>query len=130
MNAANLIPHWNVVQPIFSIRNERDYDRAVNRLNELLDEVRGNERHPLAGLLDTLGAVIHTYEEQHYPIPEASGVDALKLLMEEHGLHQVDLHDIGSQGVVSEILSGKRDLNSRQIRALAHRFHVSAAVFI
>ena len=34
------------------------------------------------------------------------------------------LPEIGSQGVVSEILSGKRELNVRQIRALAARFHV------
>ena len=35
--------------------------------------------------------------------------------MEEHGLKQSDLSDIGSQGVVSEILRGKRELNTRQI---------------
>jgi HTH-type transcriptional regulator/antitoxin HigA len=35
--------------------------------------------------------------------------------MEQHGLKQTDLREIGSQGVVSEILSGKRDLNVRQI---------------
>lgn len=34
------------------------------------------------------------------------------------------------QGVVSEILNAKRDLNVRQIRALAKRFHVSPTVFI
>jgi len=32
--------------------------------------------------------------------------------------------------VVSEILNGKRELNTRQIRLLAKRFNVSAAVFI
>jgi HTH-type transcriptional regulator/antitoxin HigA len=32
--------------------------------------------------------------------------------------------------VVSEILNGKRELNARQIRALAERFHVSPAVFM
>lgn len=41
-----------------------------------------------------------------------------------------DLPEIGSQGVVSEILNGKRELNVRQIRALADRFHVSPSVFI
>ena len=50
--------------------------------------------------------------------------------MDEHGLTQSDLPEIGSQGVVSEVLNGKRDLNVRQIRALAARFGVSAAVFI
>jgi HTH-type transcriptional regulator/antitoxin HigA len=51
--------------------------------------------------------------------------------MEEHGLQQADLPEVGSQqGVVSEILSGKRELNLRQIRELAKRFHLSQAVFI
>jgi HTH-type transcriptional regulator/antitoxin HigA len=49
--------------------------------------------------------------------------------MNEHGLRQSDLPEIGSQGVVSEILSGKRELNTRQIRVLAARFSVSPAVF-
>ena len=50
--------------------------------------------------------------------------------MEAHGLTQSELPEIGSQGVVSEILSGERDLNVRQIRRLAKRFGVSPAVFI
>ncbi len=45
-------------------------------------------------------------------------------------LTQSDLPEIGSQAVVSEVLNGKRDLNVRQIRALATRFGVSPAVFI
>jgi len=49
--------------------------------------------------------------------------------MEEHSLNQSDLAEIGSQGVISEILRGKRELNTRQIRALAKRFAVSPSVF-
>jgi HTH-type transcriptional regulator / antitoxin HigA len=122
--------HWTAVSPLLSIRNEHEYDLAVARLNGLLDEVGTNEQHPLYTLLDTLGTLIHAYEEEHHPIPESSGVDVLHFLMEEHGLTQSDLSEIGSQGVVSEILRGKRELNVRQIRALAMRFQVSPAVFI
>ena len=50
--------------------------------------------------------------------------------MEEHGLKQKDLSELGSQGVVSEILNRKRELNLRQVRALGERFQVSASVFI
>jgi HTH-type transcriptional regulator / antitoxin HigA len=122
--------HWTAISPLLSIRNEREYDLAVERLNRLLDEVGTDEQHPLYTLLDTLGTLIHAYEEEHHPIPECSGADVLRLLMEEHALTQSDLPEIGSQGVVSEILRGKRELNVRQIRALATRFHVSPAVFI
>ena len=122
--------HWTAISPLLSLRNEQEYDRAVERLNRLLDEVGTDEQHPLYTLLDTLGTLIHAYEEEHHPIPECSGVDVLRFLMDEHDLTQSDLPEIGSQGVVSEILRGKRVLNVRQMRALAKRFHVSPGVFI
>ena len=122
--------HWAAISPLLSIRSEEDYDLAVERLNNLLDEVGTDESHPLYTLLDTLGTLIHAYEEQHYPMPECSGVDVLRFLMDEHGLTQSDLSEVGSQGVLSDILRGKRVLNVRQIRALAKRFQVSPAVFV
>jgi len=122
--------HWTALRPLLSIRNEHEYNQAAEWLNRLLDEVGTNEQHPLYTLLDTLGTLLHAYEEQHHPIPECSGVEVLRFLMEEHALTQSDLPEVGSQGVVSDILRGKRELNLRQIRALAKRFHVSPAVFI
>ncbi len=122
--------HWNTIAPILSIRNEREYGRAVKRMHQLVDEIGDDEDHPLYGLLDTLGTVIHAYEEVYHSLPAVSGSHALRHLMEEHGLKQADLPEIGSQGVVSEILSGRRELNTRQIRALAKRFGVSPAVFL
>lgn len=122
--------HWANIRPLLTIRNEREYEQAVKRLNSLLDEIGTNERHPLYELLETLGTLIHAYEEKHHLLPESSGAEMLRFFMDEHGLTQFDLSDIGSQGVVSEILSGKRELNVRQIRALAKRFGVSSAVFI
>lgn len=122
--------HWANIAPLLSIRNEREYNAAVKRLNALLDEIGDNEKHPLYGLMDTLGSLITLYEEEYYPIPEATGAEVLRFLMDEHGLAQSDLPEIGSQGVVSEIMNGKRDLNIRQIRGLAKRFKVSPAVFV
>jgi hypothetical protein len=58
-----------------------------------------------------------------------SGAEMLRFLMQEHGLSQPDLSEVGSRGVVFESLNGKRELNVRQIRALAKHFKVSAAVF-
>lgn len=128
--AKDIQTHWATIGPILSIRNEREYDLAVKRLDQLLDEIGTNERHPLYGLLDTLGTMIHAYEEAHYPIPDCSGPEVLQFLMKEHGLKQSDLPEIGSKRAVSETLNGKRELNIRQIRVLAKRFRVSPAVFI
>jgi HTH-type transcriptional regulator/antitoxin HigA len=126
----NLQDNWTWLSPFLTIRNEQEYDVAVQRLNELLDEIGDSEGHPLYSFLDTLGALIHVYEEEHTPMPESNGAEVLEFLKEEHGLTQSDLPEVGSQGVVSEILNLKRELNVRQIRALARRFHVSPATFI
>ncbi|MGQ0600327.1 MAG: helix-turn-helix domain-containing protein [Anaerolineales bacterium] len=126
----DLQSHWANIRPILSIRNEREYDRAIKRLNELIDEVDTNERHPLYTLMDTLGTLIEAYEETHHQMPEVSGIETLQHLMEEHNLTQSDLPEVGSQGVVSEILNGKRELNVRHIRVLAKRFSVSPAAFV
>jgi HTH-type transcriptional regulator / antitoxin HigA len=121
---------WANISPYLTIRTEREYDRAVERMNALLDEIGENERHPLYGLLDTLATLVEAYDEEHYPMPDVSGAEMLAFFMEEHGLTQAEMTEIGSQGVVSEVLTGKRELNVRQIRALAKRFHVSPAVFV
>lgn len=132
MNVVNedLQSHWIAIAPLLVIRGEQDYELAVARLNHLLDQVGADEQHPLYALLDTLGVLIHAYEQEHVSMPRATGRDVLSYLMEEHGLTQSDLPEVGSQGVVSEILHGKRQLNVRQIRALADRFGVSPAVFM
>ncbi|MBI4558173.1 MAG: helix-turn-helix domain-containing protein [Candidatus Hydrogenedentes bacterium] len=130
ISAKEIQNHWASVRPLLTVRTKREYDRAVTRLNSLLDEVGTNERHPLYGLLDTLGTVIHAYEEEHQRLPESTGAEMLGYFMQEHGLTQSELPEVGSQGVVSEILKGRRELNVRQIRALARRFRVSPAVFM
>ena len=122
--------HWQVVQSIFSIRTEAEYDAAIENLNQLIDIVGTDESHPLYSMLDTLGTVVHVYEEAHETLPETDGIDALTFLMQEHGLRQSDLPEIGSQGVVSEILNRKRVLNIRQIRKLSERFSVNPSVFV
>ncbi|MNN97350.1 Antitoxin HigA [compost metagenome] len=56
-------------------------------------------------------------------------MEVLRYLMQEHGLSQTDLPEVGAQSVISEILGGKRQLNVRHIRALSERFGVPADVF-
>ncbi len=116
--------------PLLAIRNEREYEAAVARLNDLVDEVGDHPKDPRYRFIDTLSVLIEAYDEEHHQIPDASGVELLKFLMEQHGLSQGDLPEVGSQGVVSEILRGKRELNVRQIQALARRFHLPAGAFL
>lgn len=118
------------VVPLGTLHTKKDYARASEMLDAILDEIGENEKHPLAELSDALAVFIEQYEAEHIRIPEAKPAAVLKFLMQQHDLRQSDLPEIGSQGVVSEVLAGKRELNSRQIRRLAKRFGVSPAVFV
>lgn len=131
-----LIPAWKGLRssvPFFGpIRNERDYERMQALMNELLNVVGDDEDHPLADLLDVVAMLVAQYEDENTPglLGDSKPLDVLKFLMEQHGLKQSDLREIGTQGVVSEILSGNRQINARQAKLLAKRFGVSPAVFL
>lgn len=128
---AKAIEHWRYIAPIVaSPRNKKEFEALVSQLDELLDIVGDKEEHPLMGLIDIISNLITAYEEEHYPKISGHGIEALKILMKEHQLQQADLSEIGSQGVVSEILNGKRSLNLRQIQLLSKRFHVAPSTFI
>jgi HTH-type transcriptional regulator/antitoxin HigA len=121
---------WKQVGPMLTIDSPASYKHACRLLDDLSDEIGDNEKHPLAGLMDTLGTLIEAWEAEHDPVPNAAPRQVLGALMKEQGLKQTDLKELGSQGVVSEILAGKRELNVRQVKALAKRFKVSPAVFL
>ncbi len=131
MNSRNIVRLKNPESyaPMLAIRNAREYDAAVEKLNALLDEIGDNPKDPRYRLIDTLSILVEAYDDEHYPIPDVSGLEMLKFLMEQHGLSQGDIPEIGSQGVVSEILRGKRKLNVRQIAALSQRFRLPPSAF-
>lgn len=123
--------HWEFVSPLLrKPKNEDDYDMLVQALDELLEMTGVDESHPLMSLVDIIGDWIEDWDHKHHPMPKATGAEVLGYMMREHGLTQSDLPGVGPQSVVSEILSGKRQLNLRQIRWLAERFNVPVDVFI
>lgn len=125
------IKHWDYIAPLASHpKNDKEFNKLVSHLDELLEIVGNNEKHPLMGLVDIVSHLIAAYEEAHDEKPMRKGLDALKFLMDAHHLHQSDFPEIGSQGVISEILVGKRSLNLRQIKLLAKRFGVDPSTFI
>jgi HTH-type transcriptional regulator/antitoxin HigA len=101
INVKNLLPVWEqfrAATDIAPIRDEVHYARMTELLEALLDETGGDEDHPAMGLVDIVGDLIEDYEAEHHALPETTGVQTLKFLMEQHGLKQSDLTDIGSQG--------------------------------
>lgn len=130
---ADITSHFQALSsviPLHTIRTEYDYDKAVEALNQILDAGAANEEHVLADLAHTIGALISEYDNVHYPVQNISPLAMLRFLMDQNHLTQSNLPEIGTQGVVSEVMSGKRDLNVRQIKALSERFHVPPSVFV
>ncbi|HOY68141.1 MAG TPA: transcriptional regulator [Candidatus Ozemobacteraceae bacterium] len=130
----HLLDKWLDVVKLLAldrIHTDDEYDRVVAFMQEVIAEIGdAGDEHPLCALLDIIDMRIRAYDDAHHPVKPVTGVEMLKGLMEIHDLKQIDMEILGSQGVVSEILSGKRELNVRQIKALAARFHVSPAVFL
>jgi HTH-type transcriptional regulator / antitoxin HigA len=93
--------------PFGTLRRKKDYERAIGTLDQIIDEIGENEKHPLEELADPLGVFIERYEAEHVPLPHAKPAAVLKYVMREHNIRQSDLPEIGSQGVVSEVLTGK-----------------------
>jgi HTH-type transcriptional regulator / antitoxin HigA len=110
------------------ITSERQYEEYVSTLLEL--ERQSGLSAAAENFAELLTLLIESYEEKHYAVPDASPVRVLRELISANNLRQKDLADLlGSESVVSEILSGKRELNKRQIEKLSKRFKISPAVF-
>ena len=130
-NLKEISNQWRPLAPLLSVpQTKTEYKNMVDFLDHLIDIVGNDENHALASLMDTIGTLVESYESERHPFSQGSPADTLKHLMEVNGLTQKDISEIGSQGVISEILSGKRSLNVRQIRALSKRFHISPSTFI
>jgi HTH-type transcriptional regulator/antitoxin HigA len=112
---------------VHAIHDDADLADALARIEALAGSEPNTPEGDEYGILVTLVAA---YEAEHHAIKPSTPARVLRSLMEANGIRQGDLPEIGSQGVVSEILSGKRELNVRQVRLLAKRFRVPAAVFI
>jgi HTH-type transcriptional regulator / antitoxin HigA len=111
------------------IRNDNDLERLTALLLDLDERAKTTaEERELADLLTLL---IEEYERRHDPVPTASPLEVLQFLMDQHGIPARDLWPvIGSKGITSEILSGKRGISLAIAARLGERFHVPAAVFV
>mgnify|MGYP001556707432 CR=1 FL=1 len=111
-------------------QTEDELDRLIGFCDYLIDQTQGDQHHPLTGLLDIAGTLISYFERENIPEPEGTPLGCLIYLMQEHGLKPEDMTELGAAEEVSEILSGRRELNKSQIKALSSRFGCSPAIFI
>jgi len=110
---------------------EEEYDLAIATLNRLSDW--GASRTPdETEYLLALAIFVEKYEEEHDPIPPASGAEMLEYLIETHSVSQsnVAAGTVLSDSTISEILAGKRKMNLKHVEALAKFFKVKRGVFL
>ena len=129
MKLRDVAGHWVALHEALGVgapfADEAQYERALAFVEQVFDDLAADPAHPLGGLIDLLADRIREYEDRAHPWPDTSTpATVLASLMEEHGLKQSDLPEVGAQSVVSAVLAGKRELNLRQVKALAKRFSV------
>jgi HTH-type transcriptional regulator / antitoxin HigA len=112
------------------IRSEEENQRLIAELqglDERYDELSPEERE----YADLLTVLVEAFEERNYALGGSTPATRLRSLMEEHGLRQRDLLEtLGSRGIVSEVVNGKRAISKTQAKKLAVLFHVSADLFL
>jgi HTH-type transcriptional regulator / antitoxin HigA len=124
------ITHWGHVTPYTQVpHNKTEYEKLLKFMDELMTWSTQHKDERATSLLRLVAQNIETYETEHFKSKKASAIDMLSFFMEEHGLNQSDLPEIGSQSLVSKILTGERQLTVEHIRRLAKKFNVSPAVF-
>ncbi|MEG4963872.1 MULTISPECIES: transcriptional regulator [unclassified Microcoleus] len=112
-----------------AIETEEEYDRllAVAERLTFAKNLTPEER----ALYKLLVTLIEVYETENYPMDKSEPHEILQHIMESSGTRQADLVGIiGSSGVVSEVVNGKRAISKAQAKALGDYFKISPSLFI
>lgn len=113
---------------ISPIRNDKDYQNALDRLEDIFDAKKGTEE---GDELEILSILIDRYENENFPIGMPDPIEAIKFRMDQMGMKQKDLAEVvGFKSRVSEILSKKRKLTLNMIRKLNTTLHIPTEVLV
>lgn len=113
---------------ITPIRNEKDYQKALEQLEQIFDAKKGTEK---GDELEILSILIDRYENENFPIEMPDPIEAIKFRMEQLGMKPKDLAEVvGFKSRVSEILSKKRKLTLGMIRKLNTKLHIPTEVLV
>ncbi|MEO6834725.1 MAG: helix-turn-helix domain-containing protein [Candidatus Tumulicola sp.] len=112
-----------------AIHNDREHRKYLLRVEELLNRKKRSAAEDR--YVELLAVLIERYEEEHHAIEAPNPIEALKELMLVNGMSQTALSDLlGSSGIASEVLRGKRGLSKAHIKKLSRIFKVSADLFV
>ena len=110
------------------IKSKSEHATALARVDKLMD---AKPRTPQGDELEVLSLLIHDYEDRVFPIDKPDPVAAIRFRMAQQGLTNKDLVPfLGSRSRVSEVLSGRRSLSLKMIRALVSGLHIPAEILL
>jgi len=113
------------------IGTEAEYERALEIINRLMSQPEDKLTAEEGVLLELLTQLVERYEERSCEIPDAPPHTVIQFLMEDRGLQHKDLMPVlGSRGVTSEVINGKRKPSKAQIKALSEFFRLPHEIFI
>lgn len=109
----NTKPMNTTIIKIKPIKNEQDYERALEHVERLREAAPGSTE---SDNLDVFSTLIEAWEQQHIVIAAPDPVEAIKFRMEQQGLEDIDLVPaLGQRSRVSEVLNKKRKLSIKMI---------------
>lgn len=112
------------------IKNEKHYDEALARVYELMQkDIKPNSK--ASDELEIISILVKEYENEHFPVPQPSPLEAIKFRLEQMNMSESELSKIlGARSRKFEILSGKRKLSLTMIRKLNETLNIPAEVLI
>jgi HTH-type transcriptional regulator / antitoxin HigA len=112
------------------IKNEKEYDEALNRIDELM-ELNPDLGTKESDELEILVLLVEKYEEINWNIATPDPIEAIKYRMEEMNLKQKDLVPyIGNKSKVSELLNRKISLSLSMVRNLSEALHIPLEILV
>lgn len=110
------------------IKTEKDYQKALKRLETIFDAARNSKE---GDELELLSLLIDNFELERSPIDFPDPIEAIKFRMEQLGYKQKDLEAVlGLKSRVSEILNRKRKLTLAMIRKLNMELGIPTDVLV
>ena len=113
---------------------EKEYLKAIDRLEELLKQVSNNtpDDSPLLTELSDVSDIIEQYEEIHYSMELPTLQEMIELRMFEMDLKRKDLAELLniSASRVSEYLNGKREITLKVAKDLHKKLNIDADIIL
>jgi HTH-type transcriptional regulator/antitoxin HigA len=110
------------------IDNEKDYEEAAKRFEEIYDVGKDS---PHFREMQLLAFLINQYEKKQWSLPEVDPIEIIKIRMEDFGYKPADLAKAyGDKGTVSKVLNYKQPLSLNMIRVFSKMLRIPADALV